>query len=153
MAHTLTGIVKATLSIQVVHGADTPETVAWVDQAKDLLWERGPTALMGLLTTLQVSTEEGQKVLNTERGYFRSNAERMQYPSYREQGLPIGSGAVESAAIHLVQQRIIRAGMRWSELGTRHPPPPLRHAQHRDSGCSGLVRDRSRFHPDARNSY
>ena len=58
-------------------------------------------------------------MLNTERGYFRTNAERMQYPTYREQGLPIGSGAVESAAKHLVQQRMKRAGMRWSELGAR----------------------------------
>ena len=88
-------------------------------QAKDLLWERGPTALIGLLTPLQVSTAEGQKVLNTERGYFHGNTERMQYPTYREQGLPIGSGAVESAAKHLVQQRMKRAGMRWSELGAR----------------------------------
>jgi hypothetical protein len=102
-----------------IHGADTPETVAWVAQAKDLLWERGPTALMSLLTPLQAPTEEGQKVLNTERGYFRANAERMQYPTYRERGLPIGSGAVESAAKHLVQQRMKRAGMRWSEQGAR----------------------------------
>jgi len=32
---------------------------------------------------------------------------------------PVGSGAVESAAKHLVQQRKKRAGMRWSELGAR----------------------------------
>ena len=88
-------------------------------QAKDLLWERGPTAVMSLLTPLQAPTEERQQVLNTERGYFRATAERMQYPTYREQGLPIGSGAVESAANHLVQQRMKRAGMRWSELGAR----------------------------------
>ena len=41
-----------------VPGADTPETVAWVAQAKDLLWERGPTALLSLLTPLQAPTEE-----------------------------------------------------------------------------------------------
>ena len=58
-------------------------------------------------------------MLNTERGYFRSNAERMRYPTYRHQGLLVGSGAVESAAKHLVQQRMKRAGMRWSDLGAR----------------------------------
>jgi hypothetical protein len=56
-------------------------------------------------------------VLATERGYFRTNAERIHYPTYREQGWPIGSSAVESAAKHLVQQRMKRAGMRWSDLG------------------------------------
>jgi hypothetical protein len=53
------------------------------------------------------------------RGYFRTNAARMPYPAFRAAGLPIGSGAVESAAKHLVQQRMKRAGMRWSEAGTR----------------------------------
>lgn len=32
-------------------------------------------------------------------------------------GLPIGSGAVESSARHVVQQRMKRAGQRWSEPG------------------------------------
>jgi hypothetical protein len=61
----------------------------------------------------------GCKTLETERGYFRTNAERMRRSTYRDQGLPVGSGAVESAAKHLVQQRMKRAGMRWSELGAR----------------------------------
>jgi hypothetical protein len=102
-----------------VHGLGATETATWVTQAKDLIWERGPEALLALLATLLAPTEEGAKVLNTERGYFRSNGERMHYPAYREQGWPIGSGAVESAAKHLVQQRMKRAGMRASDLGAR----------------------------------
>ncbi len=43
----------------------------------------------------------------------------MRYSTYRDQGLSVGSGVVESAAKHLVQQRMKRAGMRWSELGAR----------------------------------
>ncbi len=58
-------------------------------------------------------------MLATERGYFRTNAQRMHYSTYRDQGLPVGSGAVESAAKHLVQQRMKRAGMRCSDLGAR----------------------------------
>ncbi len=64
-------------------------------------------------------TEAATKTLETERGYFHTNAERMQYSTYRDQGLPVGSGAVESAAKHLVQQRMKRAGMRWSGRGAR----------------------------------
>jgi len=37
----------------------------------------------------------------------------------RQHDLPIGSGAVESAAKHLVQQRMKRAGMRGSDLAAR----------------------------------
>jgi hypothetical protein len=43
----------------------------------------------------------------------------MDYPAIRAQGLPIGSGAVESSAKHVVQQRLKRAGQRWSEPGAR----------------------------------
>ena len=59
------------------------------------------------------------KVLQRERGYFTTNAARMDYPAFRQQGLPVASGAVEGGAKHLVQQRLKRAGMRWSELGAR----------------------------------
>jgi hypothetical protein len=95
------------------------ETETCVKHAQDLIWERGPTALLDLLAPLEAPTDERRKVLATERGYFRTNAERMHYASYREQGWPIGSGAVESAAKHLVQQRMKRAGMRWGDLGAR----------------------------------
>ena len=34
-------------------------------------------------------------------------------------GLPLGSGAVESAARHVIQLRMKRPGMRWSDDGGR----------------------------------
>ena len=102
-----------------VHGADTPQAEAWVSHAKEVIWHDGPDALLRLLTRCRASSEETTKTLDTERGYFRTNAERMRYAIYRDQGLPVGSGAVESAAKHLVQHRMKRAGMRWSELGAR----------------------------------
>ena len=52
-----------------------------------------------------------------ERGYFAHNAERLDYPTLRLDGLPLGSGVIESAADHLVQRRMKRAGMRWSDAG------------------------------------
>src|SRR5216684_3278458 len=102
-----------------LHGAETPQAEAWVNHAKDVIWQEGPDALLRLLATCRASSEETAKTLETERGYFRANAERMRYSTYRDQGLPVGSGVVESAAKHLVQQRMKRAGMRWSERGAR----------------------------------
>ena len=103
--------------------------------------------LLDLLAPLQAPTEDAGKVLATERGYFRANADRMHYPTYREQGLPIGSGAVESAAKHLVQQRMKRAGMRWSDLGARAILHLRCALQRNPAGHCGMIRDRSRLHP------
>lgn len=89
------------------------------DHAKGVTWQEGTDALLRLLVGLRATSDDAAKTLETERGYFRTNAQRMQYPTYRDQGLPIGSGAVASAAKHLVQHRMKRAGMRWSELGAR----------------------------------
>jgi hypothetical protein len=102
-----------------VYGAGTAQAAAWVARAKDVIWQEGPDALLRLLASCRATTEEATKTLETERGYFRTNVERMRYSTYRDQGLPVGSGAVESAAKHLVQQRMKRAGMRWSEFGAR----------------------------------
>jgi len=41
----------------------------------------------------------------------------MDYPTYRAQGLPIGSGVVESSCKHVVADRMKRTGMRWDEDG------------------------------------
>jgi Uncharacterised protein family (UPF0236) len=102
-----------------LHGAQTAEAEAWVNHAKDVIWQEGPDALLRMLAASRAPSEEATRTLETERGYFRTNAERMRYASYRDQGLPVGSGVVESAAKHLVQHRMKRAGMRWSELGAR----------------------------------
>jgi hypothetical protein len=102
-----------------VYGPETPQAEVWVNHAKDVIWQEGPDALLQLVASCRAPSAEAAKTLETERGYFRTNAERMRYATYRDQGLPVGSGVVESAAKHLVQHRMKRAGMRWSELGAR----------------------------------
>ena len=51
--------------------------------------------------------------------YFQDNRPRLRYRWARDQNLPIGSGAVESAARHIVQQRLKQSGMRWSDPGAQ----------------------------------
>ena len=49
--------------------------------------------------------------------YFETNKDRMRYDIYRERGLPVGSGVVESACKQIVGSRFKRAGCRWSKAG------------------------------------
>ncbi len=100
-------------------GEDTPATRRWVEAAKAVLWERGADALLADWRSLRPTTADAAEALRRERGYFATNAGRMRYPHYRARGLPIGSGAVESSAGHVGQQRMKRAGMRWGEPGAQ----------------------------------
>ena len=102
-----------------LYGDDTPETQAWANTALDVLWRQGPKPMLRWFDAAQPSTAAVAAILQRERGYFNSNAARMQYPTFRNQQLPIGSGAVEASAKHLVQHRMKRAGSRWSDLGAR----------------------------------
>lgn len=104
---------------RALHGEDTPATKAWATTALDRLWGSGPTPMLSWFDASPSLTAEAATTLKRERGYFSSNAQRMQYPTFRNQHLPIGSGAVEGSAKNLVQHRMKRAGCRWSELGAR----------------------------------
>ncbi|PKO20681.1 MAG: hypothetical protein CVU38_18840 [Chloroflexi bacterium HGW-Chloroflexi-1] len=42
------------------------------------------------------------------------------YAKFKELGLPLGSGIVESAGKWLIQQRFKGVGMRWSDDGFNH---------------------------------
>jgi len=91
----------------------------WADFAILALAEEGAPALLTLLDATQAPSPLAAAILQRERQYVRTNAARMDYPTFRAQGFPIGSGAVESAGKHLVELRMKRAGARWSDEGAQ----------------------------------
>lgn len=104
---------------KALHGEGTAATTRWAEHATHLLWRHGSAPLLAHLRATVAPTPTAAKALATERGYFTTNAARMHYPAFRRQGLPVGSGAVEAEAKRLVQLRLKRPGMRWSDLGAR----------------------------------
>ena len=46
--------------------------------------------------------------------YIYNNKDNMDYPRYRKMGLFVGSGAMESANIYMMQDRMKLPGMRWN---------------------------------------
>jgi hypothetical protein len=96
---------------------DPPVAAAWLDARTGELLTLGPLPLLAALDRLTPPTPKAAEVRRVERAYFASRIDRMDYPSLRLDGLPIGSGAIESAADHVVQRRMKRSGMRWSEAG------------------------------------
>ena len=57
--------------------------------------------------------------IQAEINYFEANRQRMNYHLYRDDGLPIGSGAVESACKQ-VAARMKRSGTTWTLAGAKH---------------------------------
>jgi hypothetical protein len=107
-----------TAAAQAAFG-DTPDARTWTARQRHALLTAGPDPVLAALATLTAQTPAARDTLRRERGYFRQHAERMAYHTFRLDGLPIGSGAIESAATHVVQLRLKRPGMRWSVDGAR----------------------------------
>ena len=51
--------------------------------------------------------------------YYQANSKRMQYKTYREKGWLIGSGPIEAAHRHVIQQRMKLSGQRWTLKGAQ----------------------------------
>jgi len=58
--------------------------------------------------------------LRTVYAYLERHRDHIDYVTYKDLSLPIGSGMVESACKWLIQPRFKGVGMRWSEDGFNH---------------------------------
>ncbi len=120
-------------------GEESPWIPVWQRRAEELLAAGDPGAVIAEVVDCVplVPRGRGQRELleaieNLVR-YYRANANRMKYRLYREDHLPIGSGAVESAHRHVLQTRMKRAGQRWA-LGNARRMARLR-AAYRTAGA------------------
>lgn len=104
---------------RAVYGAESDEARVGATVCIRAMRDAGAGPVRAALAALHPAAAEAAAVVRTERGYFTTNAVRMDYPALVAQGLPIGSGAVEASAGHVVQHRMKRPGQRWSERGGR----------------------------------
>lgn len=93
---------------------------SWAARIDALILAPSPDSLIGeLMDCLPFLTDEQLEPLNRLVGYYRRNDKRMRYTEFLAQGLPIGSGVVESAHKHVLQVRMKQAGQRWAILKAR----------------------------------
>jgi hypothetical protein len=62
-------------------------------------------------------TAENRKIIRLTADYLQIHEAHLNYVLFKELGLPLGSGFVESTCKWLIQQRFKGVGMRWSESG------------------------------------
>lgn len=109
---------------KVLLGEEDPMLPLWQKRCEQLLAAGEPDALIAeLMSCVALLPSRGRAerltALDDLIRYYRTNAHRMRYASFREAGWPIGSGAAESAHRHVLQVRMKRAGQRWAMRNAR----------------------------------
>jgi hypothetical protein len=107
---------------KVLYGEGSPRAQRWVHSQRQHLYQGHARQIANRLTRLAEGQPQLARELQPEIGYFQNNARRMQYLELRENGFPIGSGMVESAAKQY-KARFAGPGMRWSRAGAERLLP------------------------------
>ena len=105
---------------RTVYGPQTLAAEVWAKDACDLLVHGNIEELAATIAALPpIAPEPGESrsVPDKAVDYFTTNAERMRYPTFRAQGMHVGSGIAEAACKTVVATRLKRSGMRWTPDG------------------------------------
>lgn len=104
----------------VVYGSGSPEAKQWAQRLKDELWGGRVDNVLTLARQdlARARSPSKREALQELLTYLENNRQHMDYPRYRELGLPVGSGQVEAQCKTLVGARCKQAGMRnWTYQG------------------------------------
>lgn len=110
---------------QAVQAAGGRLLAHWLEGVLHLLKHQGPQRVLTHLNWLVAHYPS--PVVQEKLTYLQKRQAHMQYPTYQQAGLPIGSGSVESANKLVVEARLKGAGMRWGRQNV-NPMLVLRNA-------------------------
>jgi hypothetical protein len=93
----------------------------WMMPMQDLLDHGRIEVLVEWLREIAVEQTDANpglaKQVFIEAEYFATNANRMRYPEFREQGLFVGSGVIEAGCKSITVVRLKQSGMFWTVRG------------------------------------
>lgn len=92
---------------------------SWMKNQKNKLLENKLDEVILELRKYRPKKPETKQALLEVIRYYEEHEDRMQYKTYLEKGLSIGSGPIESAHRNVVQQRLKLSGQRWSIKGAQ----------------------------------
>ncbi len=110
---------------RAVHGPQTPQAAAMAEQLEAWLWDGRVRQVIDVLSERSRELGEPQeadppqhprRVLQQNVGYFARHREHMDYPRYRRNGWPIGSGETE-ASVKQFNKRVKGTEQFWTEAG------------------------------------
>lgn len=102
---------------KVVYGAETEEFKQWFAQMSYQLGHQPPQRTVSALRLLQQQHADHSEITDIEQAvrYLEKRQPMIDYPHFRREQIPIGSGMVESGHKVVMQKRMKQAGMRWAE--------------------------------------
>jgi hypothetical protein len=103
-----------------LHGTGSPKATAWCGKILHDLKHKSPKRLFKTLDELLKEPPSADpavlEAIRDQNAYFQSHAEHMDYANNAAQGVPIGSGSVESLCSQF-QNRLKRTGQFWTKTG------------------------------------
>ena len=99
---------------QATFGLGSREATLWLDEWVPALKRGEAEAVLAAIRRLPGAGTEVATAKGTASRYLGSRLEQMRYATFQQQGLPIGSGIVESAGKLVVEARLKGSGMHWS---------------------------------------
>jgi hypothetical protein len=104
---------------KALHGEGTDACRQFSKSLETLLWESRTDELFQSLDQLckPLRSRAKREAVKSLRDYLYSHRGRIDYQAYRDQGLYIGSGAVEGMAKNHVHARMKIGSPRWSQQG------------------------------------
>jgi len=109
---------------QAAWGEHSPQLAPWMNRMAHQLKHKTPSHTLADIDLLRAQVDSDEKIaaIDHARRYLQKREKLIDYAHFRAEGLPIGSGSVESSHKGVVQIRMKQAGMRWAE---RHVDPML----------------------------
>lgn len=92
----------------------------WVAKQKLLLLNDQVEKVIKDVAEISCTSQKQKNAQKKLLTYYRNNSQRMFYKTYKERGLLIGSGPIESAHRTVIQKRLKQSGQRWTKEGAQN---------------------------------
>jgi len=91
----------------------------WVKEQSEKLLNNQLEEVIQSLKSCKARSSEAKLAKQKTIDYYLEHDDRMQYKTYRDKGLMIGSGPIEAAHRSVIQQRLKLSGQKWSIKGAQ----------------------------------
>ena len=100
---------------EIIDLAPAGKQASFAGKAEYFLWNGHIDALKKSIEETITGKSKCKQALEKFENYFTHNSKRMQYAKFKQEGLPCGSGQVESAIRRVINLRLKSPGTFWTK--------------------------------------